>query len=136
MKNAAAASGRRRRPITCTLFGDCTNCRTRPWDNGNPRMMQLLGSGTESCTSSYSASAKAMVKHSRMSPRSRFRLSSGPPDEIGCSIVFFRTSRSSSPQPEYHLNLCWVIPKNAPACKRDVQFTDKLELEDGGYDEF
>ena len=34
------------------------------------------------------------------------------------------------------MNLCWVIPKNAPACKRDVQWTDKLELEDGGYSEF
>jgi hypothetical protein len=31
------------------------------------------------------------------------------------------------------LNNCWVIPKNAPAGKRDVQWSDKLELEDGGY---
>lgn len=34
------------------------------------------------------------------------------------------------------MNNCWVIPKNAPACKRDVQWSDKLELEDGGYTEF
>ena len=31
------------------------------------------------------------------------------------------------------MNLCWIIPKNAPACRRDVQWTDQLELEDGGY---
>jgi hypothetical protein len=31
------------------------------------------------------------------------------------------------------VNLCWIIPKNAPACRRDVQWTDQLELEDGGY---
>jgi hypothetical protein len=34
------------------------------------------------------------------------------------------------------LNNCWVIPKNAPAGKRDVQWSDKLELEDGGYAQF
>ena len=34
------------------------------------------------------------------------------------------------------MNNCWVIPKNAPACKRDVQWSDRLELEDGGYAEF
>jgi hypothetical protein len=34
------------------------------------------------------------------------------------------------------LNNCWVIPKNAPACKRDVQWSDQLELEDGGYAKF
>ncbi|MEO5816912.1 MAG: hypothetical protein ABIT20_16705 [Gemmatimonadaceae bacterium] len=31
------------------------------------------------------------------------------------------------------MNNCWVIPKNAPAGKRDVQHADKRELEDGGY---
>ena len=31
------------------------------------------------------------------------------------------------------MNNCWIIPKNAPACRRDVQWTDQLELEDGGY---
>jgi hypothetical protein len=31
------------------------------------------------------------------------------------------------------LNNCWIIPKNAPACRRDVQWSDQRELEDGGY---
>ena len=34
------------------------------------------------------------------------------------------------------MNNCWVIPKNAPAGKRDVQWSDKRELEDGGYAKF
>lgn len=34
------------------------------------------------------------------------------------------------------LNNCWVIPKNAPPCKRDVQWSDRKELEDGGYAHF
>ncbi len=34
------------------------------------------------------------------------------------------------------MNNSWVIPKNAPAGKRDVQWSDKLELEDGGYTHF
>ncbi len=34
------------------------------------------------------------------------------------------------------MNICWIIPKNAPAGSRDVQFTDKRELEDGGYAKF
>jgi hypothetical protein len=35
-----------------------------------------------------------------------------------------------------HLNNCWIIPKNAPACRRDVQPSDQLELQDGGYAKF
>lgn len=31
------------------------------------------------------------------------------------------------------MNNCWIIPRNAPACKRDVQPADRLELQDGGY---
>ena len=31
---------------------------------------------------------------------------------------------------------CWIIPKNAPACWRDVQPSDQLELQDGGYAKF
>jgi len=34
------------------------------------------------------------------------------------------------------LNNCWIIPKNAPACRRDVQPSDQLELQDGGYAKF
>ncbi|MEO8336238.1 MAG: hypothetical protein ABI664_14765 [bacterium] len=48
--------------------------------------------------------------------------------------LFTDDSFSSSAGP--HVNNCWVIPKNAPVCKRDVQWSDKLELEDGGYTEF
>jgi hypothetical protein len=34
------------------------------------------------------------------------------------------------------MNLCWIIPRNAPPCRRDVQPSDKKELQDGGYAEF
>ena len=34
------------------------------------------------------------------------------------------------------MSLCWVVPHNAPACRRDILSFDKRELQDGGYDEY
>jgi hypothetical protein len=33
-------------------------------------------------------------------------------------------------------NNCWIVPRNAPACRRDVQPSDQKELQDGGYAKF